>query len=157
MIQIHNWCLSYFIHCSVFNHWLQGKVVILNLWFSIFFCCKCMDRIPSRGSYWWLVNISSGDGLVPSGIKPDHMKCIYLKCSLPEPALTLSMHYMASPGHEMLKQCGDIPHCCVMHVSAHECITGFIIVQYCIVQQYQSQSMFQTRVALVFWIWRRDL
>ena len=52
----------------------------------------------ATGPYWWLVNIVSGNGLVPSGNKP-----------LPEPMLTQFLgRLMASLGHNELKKVNAI-------------------------------------------------
>ena len=63
-----------------FKNWLMAEVSLVIL--------------PSDECYWTLVmiiNIGSGNGVVPSGTKP-----------LPEPMLTRSVHLMASLGHNEL-------------------------------------------------------
>ena len=67
---------------SILTHWPLGNLgVILKIQFSILFLWRVsavlLMLIPSGESYWWWINISSGNGLVPSGNKP-----------LPEPMLT---------------------------------------------------------------------
>ena len=80
-----NWCIYASLGLNELTHWpLREATWILNLYFSIicqgYWSWAFHVKLPSdecHKHHWWLVNVGSGNGLVPSGNKP-----------LPEPMLT---------------------------------------------------------------------